>query len=143
MITFSKQLTFGVLASLLPLTLWANSYVYNASRTEVVVYWTAAGCAGYKIGERVCKHGSDDRHPDVSTVCKKVNLARGEGSGYAFKDGTSNRQVYVTDCGNSSDTANTGNKGEKSRCAVKNKNDWRIVVKCNYSQSEFDTLRGK
>ncbi|MEZ5582633.1 MAG: hypothetical protein R3F37_07585 [Candidatus Competibacteraceae bacterium] len=46
MTTFSKRVVFGVLASLLPLTVWANSYVYNTTDRKVDVVWTAAGCAG-------------------------------------------------------------------------------------------------
>ncbi|MEZ5582632.1 MAG: hypothetical protein R3F37_07580 [Candidatus Competibacteraceae bacterium] len=39
------------------------------------------------------------------------------------------------------DDALTGNKGEKSRCVARIKND--IGIKCGYSQSEFDEIKGK
>ena len=48
MTTFIKQLMVGALVSLLPMVLWANSYVFNTTDYDIDVVWIAAGCAGVK-----------------------------------------------------------------------------------------------
>ncbi|MCB1804243.1 MAG: hypothetical protein KDJ99_03550 [Candidatus Competibacteraceae bacterium] len=143
--TLSKRLALGVLISLLPMTLWANSYVFNPTKYPVWVYWTAAGCGGVQIIAEPCV---GDKNVFVSTVCEYKRLQTGEGAGYAFKDGTSNRQIRAATCNlngdlaRQDDKADTGNKGDKSRCAARRPNG-RFKIKCNYSQPEFDALRGK
>ncbi|MCB1804244.1 MAG: hypothetical protein KDJ99_03555 [Candidatus Competibacteraceae bacterium] len=140
MTTFIKQLMVGALVSLLPMTLWANSFVYNTTDRKVDVVWTAAGCAGLEyVG---CK--SAQAKKDVPWACQKKTLSPGEGAGYTFKGGTSDRRVtgYVCSDGETvSNGALTGNKGKKSRCVARINND--IGIKCGYNQSEFDEIKGK
>ncbi len=130
--------TLAVLVSVAPLNLWAKSHVYNSTSQEVTVYWQAAGCAGVKPTP-----SCDDVQKDVKTVCKKKVLASGESSQYHFKDGTTGRSVLVIQCyrgGTASNWnyANTGNKGDKKRCSANSDKN----VKCNYSQAEYDALKG-
>lgn len=145
MATFSKKLLLGALISLLPMVLWANSYVFNTTDYDIDVVWIAAGCAGVKTSLG-CGDLTDSGMQ--SLVCQKKTLAPGEGAGYAFKDGTSDRQVKALACGAStwSDTTNTANKGKKSRCSVKRGTGQfskPINIKCNYSQSDFDALKSQ
>jgi hypothetical protein len=145
MITHFKQMTFLVLIGFMPLNSWANSYVHNDTKYDVSVYWIAAGCAGLKLGD-------DCGAPDATflsgkaLVCQKKMLAPGESDGYTFKAGTSNRKVRAAACDANgvqviaADADNTANKGDKSRCNVKVQSN-HVVVKCNYSQSQFDSIK--
>ena len=70
MTTFIKQLMVGALVSLLPMTLWANSFVYNTTDRKVDVVWTAAGCAGLEyVG---CK--SEKEKKDVAASFQRAAL---------------------------------------------------------------------
>ena len=133
---FTITWTLAVLMSVVPLNIWAKSHVYNETNQDVTVYWQAAGCAGVKPTP-----SCDKVTNNVMTVCKKKVLASGESSEYHFKDGTSGRKVLAIQCyrgGEASDWnyANTGNKGDKKRCAVISEK-----VKCKYSQAEYDALK--
>lgn len=138
---FTIKWMLAALVSVTPLTTWAKSHVYNSTNQEVTVYWQAAGCAGIKPTPS-CERADKN----VATVCKKKALAPGESSEYHFKDGTSNRQVKVFQCYNNGqnsewDVTNTGNKGDKKRCAATYKNNFR-KVQCGYSQADYDALKG-
>ncbi len=141
---FLNRLVPGALASLFPLTLLANSYVYNSTDQNVDVIWKAAGCAGIKkTVELGCQNSA---RAAIETVCQKKTLAPGEGEGYTFKWGTTNRDVQAFTCINNSNeraNANTDNGGNKSRCAARIKSDGSFGVTCGYSKQEYTELKAQ
>ncbi len=126
--------------SMAPVIALADSHVLNTSKKDAWVYWQAAGCAGVKSLPS-CAVGNN-----ALTVCKKSKLASGESDQYHYKDGTSNRTVLVYTCYNNGKNeefnyAQTGNKGDKKRCAVLNEGATPMKVKCGYSQTDYDALK--
>lgn len=115
----------------------ASSHVFNSTDQNIQVYWRALGCAGM---EAAC-------NDTYALVCKRVNLAPGESAKYTYKDGTSSRKVSIANCsGNdrlAQDSAGTGNKGDKKRCAVRygGEDDQELRVKCGFSRENYQSLK--
>jgi hypothetical protein len=129
-----------VTASLTPVGVRANSHVLNTTKSEVWVYWQAAGCAGVK------SLPSCATEKNAFTVCKKTVLQPGEIDDYNYPDGTSGRRVLASMCYSNGkiedfNDAQTGNKGEKKRCALLREGAEALKVKCGYTQSEYDALK--
>ncbi len=128
----------GASVLMMPLSAMANSHVYNASDTDVYVFWTAFGCAGLKSD---FAQGGDS----INLVCQKKKLSPGESSDYHYKEGTSGRIIIVSHkdaAGNyEKQKASTGNKGSSKRCAAIIKSGQEFRMKCGYSQKEYDALK--
>ena len=118
-----------------PSTVSAKSKFYNSVEGRIEVYWTAAGCAGTYI---TCGAYWQD------FACKKKTLRTGESGSYNFKAGTSFRQVAVVHCSSARDDfTNTGNKGNKKRCAAITNTNGKFGIKCGYSEEEYKALKNE
>ncbi len=131
-------LTLGAVISLASPQLLANSNIFNDTPYKISAIWTAAGCAGQK------SHMCDDKGIGYSVACKRAYVTSGESDDYHFKDGTSGRKMTAIACIDGkakSDSASTGNKGEKKRCVARIKSDGKFGLKCGYSQSQYQQIK--
>jgi hypothetical protein len=123
----------AAMATAAPTTLSAKSKFFNAIDSKVDVRWVAIGCGGI---ETTC-----DGVPYVF-ICKRKTLKPGESGSYSYKGGTSKREVAAINCNTDDDDAsNTGNKGNKKRCAAIFNDYGVFVTKCGYSEEEYKALK--
>jgi hypothetical protein len=131
-------LALGVAVVLAPLHAEAKSRAYNASDVRVVLIYRAGGCAGVEYP----LIGSCGKRSDYDTyVCAKKVLRPGKNASYNFNWGTTSTEVVAFWCDATntrrSVVRNTGNSGDKSRCAATGALGNGFVFKCGYTKANY------